>query len=215
MAQRPVYVPLKKAPYVDVFMPEFTWNGGFAPTQKQKNIIALHEAFQKRFPDRKVLEISSKSLQSLGVSLSAFNLKKLVPSIGKRTPVECIFQGGKVFSCGGPYTQLYTVSAREAKTDPRLKSSGQLRSFFYEGETMPLLPRTAFYNWLYINALLENQQFAQQLLEFDGFTDIEFNPEKSINCQAEAAALFVALSRLGLIDRCKSFDTFITLFQKR
>lgn len=214
MATRPVYVPIKRAPFVDVFMPEFEWSGGFAPSQKQKNILALHESFGKRFPNRKVLEISSKSLQSLGVNLSAFHLKKEVASIGMRVPVECIFQGGKVFTAGGPYTDLYTVSPRDAKGDPRLKSSGMLRSFYYEGETMPLQPRTVFYNWLYINALLENPEYTQPLLQFDGFTDIEFNPNKSINCQAEAAALFVSLHRLGLIDRCRSFDTFLSLFQK-
>ena len=76
MAQRPVFVPLKKAPFVDVFMPEFTWNGGFALSQKQKNITALHQAFCRRFPERKVLEISSKSLQELGVKLSAFHLQR-------------------------------------------------------------------------------------------------------------------------------------------
>lgn len=213
MANRPVYVPLKKAPFVDVFMPEFTWNGGFAASQKQKNIVALHESFHKRFPDRKVLEISSKSLQDLGVKLSAFNLKKSVPSLGMSIPVECVFQGGKVFSAGGPYFDLYKVSPREAKRDQRLKSSGMLRSFTFEGEIMPLVPRTVFYNWLYVNALIENPEYAEQLLQFDAFTDIEFNPDKSINCQAEAAALFVSLSRLNLVDKCKDFTSFLSLFQ--
>lgn len=215
MANRPVFMPTKKAPFVDVYMGEFTWNGGFAVSQKQKNIAALHQSFNQRFPDRKVLEISSKSMQSLGVKLSAFNLKKFVPSLGLSTPVECAFQGGKVFAAGGPYTDLYIATAREAKRDPRLKSSGMLRRFFFEGEEMPLTPRTAFYNWLYINALLENPDLAEQLLEYDGFTDIEFNPDKSINCQAEAAALFVALSRQGLLDQCRHFDMFIQLLQPK
>lgn len=213
MASRPVFVPLKKAPYVDVFMPEFTWNGGFAVSQKQKNITALHEAHRRRFPDRKILEISSKSLQDLGVRLSAFNLKKNVPSLGKSVPVECVFQGGKIFRAGGPYTDLYTGSPRDAKRDPRLKSSGMLHSFTFEGEVMPLIPRTAFYNWLYINAILENPAYAAALTEFDAFTDIEFNPDKSINCQAEAAAIFVSLSRLGLLERCRRFSDFLELFR--
>ena len=213
MANRPVFVPSKKAPFVDVFMPEFTWNGGFAVSQKQKNITALHESFHKLFPDRKPLEISSKSMQELGTQLSAFRLCKEVPSLGKCVPVECVFQGGKVFSGGGPYTDLYLAAPRDAKRDPRLKNSGTLRSFRFEGMTMPLSPRTAFYNWLYINALLENPGYAQQLPAYDAFTDIEFNPEKSINCQAEAAALFVALSRLGLLEECRSFDSFMKLIQ--
>lgn len=213
MANRPVFVPFKKAPYVDVFMPEFDWNGGFALSQKRKNITALHEAFQTRFPDRKVLEISSKSMQELGVKLSAFHLMKHLPSLGRSIPLECVFQGGKVFSAGGPYTDLYEGTARDAKRDPRLKESGMLRHFYFEGQQFPLRPTTAFYDWLYINALLENPELARQMLEYDAFTDIEFNPGKSLNCQAQSAALFVSLSHQGLLDRCREFESFVQLLQ--
>ena len=213
MANRPVFVPMKRKPYVDVYMPEFVWNGGFAASQKQKNILALHQAFQNRFPDRKLLEISSKSMQKAGTQLSAFHLSRQVPSAGRAIPVECIFQGGKVFAAGGPYLDLYEASPRDAKRDPRLKNSGVLRSFYYEGQTMPLEPRTAFYNWLYINALMEHPDLACQVLEYDGFTDIEFNPGKSLNCQAEAAALFVSLHRQGLLDQCRDFDSFAALLK--
>ena len=78
---------------------------------------------------------------------------------------------------------------------------------------MPLIPKTAFYNWLYINALLENPELAQKVLEYDAFTDIEFNPGKSLNCQAEAAALFVALNRQGLIDQCADFGRFVEIIK--
>lgn len=213
MANRPVFVPFQKAPYVDVFMPEFTWNGGFAVSQKQKNITALHQAFTERFPERKVLEISSKSMQPLGVKLSAFNLKKYVPSLGRSIPLECVFQGGKVFAAGGPYRDLYEATARDAKRDPRLKESGMLRSFFFEGQHFPLSPTTAFYDWLYINALMENTDLAQSLMEYNAFTDIEFNHGKSLNCQAQAAAIFVSLSRQGLLEQCKDFNSFVQLLR--
>ena len=214
MANRPVYVPMNKAPFVDAHMPEFTWNGGFAASQKQKNITALHDSFHRRFPDSKILEISSKSLQPLGIKLSAFNLKKYVPELGRSIPVECVFQGGKVFAAGGPYKDLYEASARDSKRDPRLKSSGMLRSFSFDGKEMPITPKTAFYDWIYINALLENPELMEQLTEFDAFTDIEFNPAKSVNCQAKAAALFIALHRQGLLDQCRDPETFLALLPK-
>lgn len=213
MATRPVFAPGKRRNEADVFMTEFQWNSGLNVSQKRKNIAALHEAYMARFPERKVLEISSKSEQKLGVALSAFNLKKYVPSLGKSIPLECVFQGGKVFGAGGPYTDLYEASPRDAKRDPRLKSSGMLRSFQYEGEQFPILPKTVFYNWIYINALLENPELAQQLVEFDGFTDIEFNPDKSLNCQAEAAALYVTLARKGVAEQCRSFPEFLKLIK--
>lgn len=213
MAQRPVFVPRKSKPYVNVFNPEFVWNSGLSPTQKKKNITALHDAFHLGFPDMRVLEISSKSAEQLGISLSAFNLKKFVPSLGKSVPVECIFQGSKVFASGGPYTDLYTATSRQAKGDPRLKSSGMLRSFRFEDRDYPLTPTTVFYDWLYIIALLENPELAQELLAYDAFTDIEFNPNKSLNCQARAAAQFVALSRENLIEQCRDFDSFLKLIK--
>ena len=78
---------------------------------------------------------------------------------------------------------------------------------------MPLNPKTVFYNWLYINAVLENPLLAAELLKYNAFTDIEFNPKKSINCQAKAAALFVALSRQGKIEQCRGFDSFYQIMK--
>lgn len=213
MAFRPVFMPGRRKNTPDVCQVEFGWNGGFAASQKQKNMDALHEAFLRRFPGKKVLEISSKSRTPLGVKLSAFNLPKFVPELGKAVPLECVFQGSKVFAAGGPYRELYTGTAREAKKDPRLKSGGMLRAFRFEGRDYPLIPRTAFYNWLYVNALLENPELGQALLEYDGFTDIEFNPDRSLNCQAEAAALYVALARKELLEECRDFDRFLELLK--
>lgn len=211
MATRPVFASAKKRPGADIYMTEFLWNKGLAVSQKQKNIVALHEAYNQRFPGQRVLEISSKSLQPLGVKLSAFNLKKYVPELGKAAAVECVFQGSKVFAAGGPYTELYARTSREAKGDPRLKQSGMLRGFRFDGKDFPLNPPTAFYNWIYINALRENPELASELLEYDAFTDIEFNPDRSRNCQAEAAAVFVSLSRLGLLEGCDTFEAFASL----
>lgn len=37
------------------------------------------------------------------------------------------------------------------------------------------------------------------MLTFEGFSDIAFNPEKSLNCQARSAALYVALHQRGVL----------------
>lgn len=213
MAERPVFVPGRRKNEADVYMTQFLWNSGLSAAQKRRNIDALHEAFRNRFPDRKILEISSKSMEPLGVALSAFNLRKFVPELGTSVPLECVFQGGKVFSCAGPFPDLYTGTPKNAKGDPRLKSSGVLRSFRFDGQDFPLRPTTAFYDWLYINALLENPQLGEALLEYDAFTDIEFNPGKSLNCQAAAAALYVALARKGLLEQCRDFSGFLELIR--
>ncbi len=208
MAMRPVFVPIGKPPYVHAVSTGFEWSAGLSVSQKQKNIVAIHEAFIKDFPDKKVLEISTKSLQEEGVCLSAFNLKKHVPSLGLSLPLECVYHGGKVFSNGGPYTDLYNVTPKEAKKDERLQNSGKICGFYFEGEDIPAEPKTAFYTWLYINALMENPELAEPLLSYDGFTDIEFAPDKSTSCQAESAAVYVSLRRQGLLEKCKDFKSF-------
>ena len=215
MAERPVFIPAGQAPFVKEVRTEFDWNGGFAVSQKRKNIAALHESFLRMAPQSRLLEISSKSMNPLGVRMSAFSLKKHVPSLGKAVPVECIFQGGKVFGLGGPYTDLYTASARVAKRDPRLKESGMLTGFYYEGRHISPMPQTAFYDWLYIGALMENGEIASQALDYDAFTDIEFNPGRSLNCQARAAALFVSLARQGKLEACRDYDAFVSVIESR
>ena len=211
MAERPVFVISETSPYYSVFNASFAWAGGFATSQKQKNIASIHSCFEKSFPGKKVLEISSKATEEWGIGASAFFLKKYVPSLGRSVPVENVFQSGKVFSGGGPYKDLLEVKPIDAKRDSRLNTSGQLVAFRFEDEDFPITPKTVFYDFIYINALLENPDIAKKLEEYDGFTDIAFNPEKSLNCQAQAAAVYVSLVRKGMIDKVKDFKTFSAL----
>ena len=212
MANRPVFVAKESAPFYRTMTLDFDWNSGFAKVQKQKNITAMHNEFLRRKPDKKILEISIKSMQEYGNDLSAFFLQKYVPELGKKVPVECVFQSAKTFQKGGPYKDILEVSPREAKRDGRLVTSGMLTGFTFENRVYPLEPKTIYYDYIYINALLENEKLVEEILKYDAFTDIEFNPSKSINCQAKAAACFVGLYRAGLVEKVKDFDTFAEVF---
>ncbi len=208
MTARPVFTTLEQAPFYAVFSADFTWSSGMAVSQSRKNIAAMHSRFHEWFPDKKVLEISSKSEEQIGVDASAFNLKLYVPSLEKRVPVECVYQSSKVFASGGPYTDLITASPKNAKRDPRLSSGGRLLRFCFEGVDHPLTDGVGFYDFIYIKALLDNPDIAAKILEYDAFTDIAFNPAKGRNCQARAAAVFVSLHRLGKLDALESFEAF-------
>ena len=81
------------------------------------------------------------------------------------------------------------------------------------GQAYPTEPKTAFYDWLYLTALRQNPERAAVLLEYDGFTDIEFNPQKSLNCQAKAAALYVSLCRNGLLTEINDFEDFLRILR--
>lgn len=208
MAERPIFVPVPDDPeLVKELYFRLSWHAGFAPVQKQKNVAALH-ASAAAGGYAPLLEISSKSTEKLGQHLSAFHLK--VRGRHGEMPLECAFQGSKVFERGGPYTDLYSADGRDAKRDPRLRESGALVAFDFEGITFPLEPRTAFYDWLYVNAIYPHREWLVRLNRYAGFTDIEFNPERSLNCQARSCALFVSLMAKGLLETAvESPQTFI------
>ncbi len=200
MAQRPVYIPMNCTPFVKTENVEFKFFPGFSEIQKMRNIKGLHTAFLAKNPDLRLLEISSKSSVPLGIKLSAFNLQILLPKSGKRVSVESAFQSSKIFVGGKQFVDLLYKPSRDAKRDPRLRESGSLEAFRFFNYEFPLEPKTYFYDWLYINALYRQKNLAEEILNYDAFTDIEFNQKKSLNCQAKAAAIFVSLARAKLID---------------
>lgn len=215
MAQRPVYFPQESGDFlVKTEMVEFKFHAGFAISQKQKNIEALHKSAKEQFGLHSLLEISSKSKLELGVALSAFNLMIEDKKAKQKYSVECAFQSAKVFENGGAYIDLLNVSSREAKKDERLKNSGRLLRFQFKGTNWELEPLTAFYDWLYINALNQNERFHDELIKYQAFTDIEFNPNKSINCQAYSVAMFVALAKRNLLGRIREPEEFLKLYSE-
>ena len=50
-----------------------------------------------------------------------------------------------------------------------------------------------FYTWIYLIGLTQNKKLSESLLQYEAFTDIEFNEKKSFNCQAYSAAFYVSL----------------------
>lgn len=207
MAKRPVFYRNDHVPFFSEEMVTFEFHPGFADVQKQKNIRNIHAAFSASHPDAKILEISSKSDIALGVQLSAFNLRLKVG--GFETSLESAFQGGKVFRDGGPYTELLSQPPWIAKKDPRLRESGPILRFELDGLVFPTEPKTFFYDWLYVNAVAGNEELSEELVEYDAFTDVEFNPEKSLNCQARSAAIYVSLVQAGLLkEALKSPEDF-------
>lgn len=211
MAVRPVFVVSLDNNYCKRENVQFEFFSGFSDKQKQKSVKSLHQAFALKNGDKKILEISSKSEVELGIKLSAFNLM-IKTNSGKEFSVESAFQASKVFEKGGPYKDLLDVPSRVAKKDERLKNSGKIIAFNINKQLFNTEPKTYFYNWLYINTLHLHSDLAEQILEYGAFTDIAFNPQKSINCQAEAAAIYVSLQKQNLLNEAlKNKETFLDI----
>ena len=201
MANRPFFIPsINEENLVETQTVEFKWFSGFAKTQKQKSVLSFHENISKEFKFDKILEISTKSENKLGIKLSAFNLK--INFKEKEYFLESLFQGSKIFSDQGPNEDIYEKSSIDAKKDKRIKRS-DLKAFNFFGETFSL--DFDFYSWLYFIALNQNEKLKVEILNYEAFTDIEFNPEKSLNCQAYSAALYSSMVKNKILDNNKEY----------
>ena len=212
MATRPIFISIKNkmelAKEVNI---EFKYYNGFSTMQKSRSIVSLHNSANKD-GYKKILEVSTKSECKLGWQLSAFNLMVCFEE-GKKISLECAFQGSKVFEDDVQYKDIYFVESIEAKKDLRLKESGNIIGFEYKGVRWENEPKTAFYDWLYIKTLHDNYpEIIDQLCSYEVFTDIEFNPKKSINCQARTCAILVSLVALNLLEEAlESQQNFIKI----
>ncbi|MGK9288609.1 DarT1-associated NADAR antitoxin family protein [Staphylococcus warneri] len=203
MAYRYVYIVDQETKKNKKIKVEFTWYSGFSKEQKQKNMISLHQTFLERFSNYKILEVSTKSKVDVGVKASAFNLT-IETKKGNTFSVEELFQTSKVYKKNGDQSHLLkdNVDIREIKRKLReINENDEMIRYSCFNQNFPLEPRTLFYNWLYINVLNRNEQLAKEVLKFDAFTDIEFNPKRSYNCQAEACSIYVSLVRRDLLEK--------------
>lgn len=141
MAERPAFFIHQGKVVSEMY--SFDWFPGFAVSQKQKSIESL---------DGKPLEISTKGKETIGIKLSAFNLKL------NNYAFENIFQSAKVFENGSSYLDLLDVLPKETKHHKRLHNFGSLRTFHCQNKNFPLIPKTLFYDFIYIVAV--KQSFA-------------------------------------------------------
>jgi hypothetical protein len=199
MASRIVFLPTaqEEGALFTEHLVSFEWVPGMAISQGTKSVLNLHAAARLDLGIDRILEISTRSPEHFGISLSAFNLQVEVSD--KLVSVEVAYQSSKVFSDGGPYLDLLNGSSMDAKQDLRLKTSGDLQGFKFEENSWPLNGNPNFYDYLYIKGLV-NSPDNKELLNYDGFTDIAFNQNrsarsgrKSFNCQARSAAIYCSL----------------------
>lgn len=229
MATRPIFIPtdpnlsnnhINIDDLVQIKNVDFTWHTGLTINDKQQSIASLHENAKQIDNISKILEISTRSTEIIGVALSAFNLK-IKSGKGRNFSVESVYQSSKVFSGNHgeiQYLDLLYKSPAEAKTDSRLKTSGNIiafRTFGKKEKEWDVNPISAYYNWIYLNALMQHPEYHEPLFKYHAFSDIEFNPKKSLNCQAYTTALFCSLYKNNLLEEImKTPQDFLSLYQK-
>jgi len=220
MAQRPIFsIDETNKGLITEELVEFEYFTGFSRSQKEKSINSLHKAGSHKGINS-ILEVSTKSSSKVGVLLSAFNLSFL-SSENKEIFLESVFQGSKIYENNdGPHTDLYNMSPSDVKKDTRIDRNKQIIGFQYNNILWGTEPKTAFYDWLYLNALKFNIENSgdntyKEVLNYCSFTDIEFNHKKSINCQARSCALYVSLQQKNLLDKAlANKESFLTILSR-
>ena len=209
MAIRPIFIATKDEKLVEIKDIEFKFYTGFAPIQKAKSRDSLHNE-AKKLGFKNILEVSTNSDNELGWKLSAFNL--MVDFENKKIPLESAFQGSKVFEGNIQYEDIYFKDAIKAKKDERIKNK-KIIKFRFNGIEWENEPKTAFYDYLYISTVYKNYpELLKELAKYEVFTDIAFNPKKSINCQAKSCAILVSLYHLDkLKDAISSKEKFLEI----
>lgn len=187
MAIRPIYIStdIPEIPYIERDI-SFEWISGMSYKQKCKRRDSLKKSIAKEFDIKKWLEISTKSDKELGIKLSALNLT-LTTTSGIQRPVEEIYQSSKVFE------------------------NGKIVSFKYGKTEFPNTPYSMYYDYIYMLALYEHKELWNDLKNYSIFTDIEFNPNKQLNTQARATAIFKTLltqDKLKILENQEEYKTY-------
>ena len=183
MAVRPIYISTNiiDNPVIQEDV-SFEWVKGMSYSQKCKRRDSMHEAIanMKVYDMDKVLEISTKSDKEIGINLSA--LKLTVPfKSGNRDTVEHIYQMSKVFN-----------------------KDNKIIEFRFNNTVFEKDPYSMYYDYLYMLGVYFNKEYQEELIKYDIFTDIEFNPKKQLNTQARAAAIWNTLYKNNMTDIIKS-----------
>ena len=212
MAKRPVFVPNPSGTRLVTEVPvEFHWHPGMAASQKKKKRCRIACGGEQpsrtcQYP-RDIEQVRAQGRHPAQRIPSAPDERT-----GMRPPWNAGSREARFSKAADPLP--ISISSPRAKQNVTLDcvKAGDLVGFRFEGRDFPLSPATAFYDWIYIRALAPHSDWAQKLGRFDAFSDIEFNPTKSVNCQARSCATFVALChRREVQAAANDFDHYKTL----
>jgi len=180
---------------------EIKWESGLAVSQKRKNILNLHEAICSKYkvPNEVILEVSTKSFQDIGRTVSSMNMKFVLND--KIYSFESVYQSSKVYIDGIlgdiQYLEWIDLDGYEAKKRSK-QIALPLKGFVLDNRSFPLEPKTLFFDWLYIQCI-DRMNIFHKIKDYCFFTDIEFSPIKMISTQAQAICKYKDLFERGLV----------------
>lgn len=212
---------------------EFKWFSGLSWQQKQKSSLSMLEKLEEI--GYTPIEISRRSVDmEFGVQLSAFNLKLNKINVENIFQAYKEFNDGGPYldllkvepKAAKGDCRIQTSEAKKPCQTNKVEFKSKA---FYEDERIcdycqnrqqrhligfssgkvdwALEPKSMFYDAVYISALLQNKHLADRLVNFNAFTDVEFNQKipyskdkGPFNCQARSCAIFSTLKHANYSD---------------
>ena len=155
----------------------------------------------------RALEISSRSGEMFGRTLSAMRLPAPGSDGDRGTSVESVYQAAKCYGDGGPAERPAPNGHEAKRIDRERRGAGPLRGFHHEGTFWPAASGSAFYDRLWIRAAaFHAADRLEDLKAYDAYTDQFHRPGRSVACQARSAAMLVGLDRAGRLGRVHNAD---------
>lgn len=187
MANRPIYISTGDInnPFTEDSI-SFEWKAGYSYANKCKRRDNLKKEIAKKYDIDKWLEVSSISDKDTGRRLSALNLM-LTLTNGNKYSVESIYQSSKVYN------------------------DNHITGFKFNNTVFENNPYGMYYDYIYMVALYQNKDYHKIIDDYYLFTDLFFNPNKSLNTQARAIAIFKTLydnDCLKLLESVKGFKEY-------
>ena len=169
-----------------------TW---FTPLDRPP-FVAEHHDPAGAPADLRVLEISSRSDEPLGRSLSAMRLRAADTDDDRSLPVESVYQAAKCYGESGPDERPLPNGFDAKRRDRERRGSGPLTGFRHGGTFWPAASGSAFYDRLWIKAAgTAAANPTRNLHDYAAFSDQFHRPGQSVACQARTAAMLVGLDR--------------------
>lgn len=194
MATRPVFVPDTDPGHTQLVHEievDFQWAAGMEPETRKTNVARLHAGAAHRKLEN-LLEVSPFGKDPFGAQVAPARLT-VKDDASYFVSLIPLYHGSKVFSGGGPYTDLYRKSEEEILGDERLTESGRFVGFRFQGLEWGLKSGTMFYDWLTLHAIDRNRNLSSAILKYAGFTDVGCLLREAGICHARSCALYVAL----------------------
>lgn len=169
MATRPIYISTGNInnPFMEDNI-NFQWVPGYSYVNKCRRRDSLKREIAKKYDIEKWIEISSISDKDIGKKLSALNLMITLTNDNKYS-VETIYQNSKIYK------------------------DNAIVGFKFRNTEFENNPYGMYYDYIYMVALYQNKEYHELIKNYYFFTDLFFNPNKSLNTQARAIAIFKTL----------------------